>query len=93
MAIIYVIRIKDTTAENLTSSKLALSFFQDVLSNVIVDTIVIDFSEVVCMDNSFAKQYAICKNQSNTKKIREINISDEVNILIKSNMQEIEIAS
>ena len=93
MAIIYVIRIKDTTSESLKSSKQALSLFQEVLSNVIVETIVIDFSEVVFMDNSFAKQYAICKNQSKTKKIREINMSKDIDNLIKSNIQGIEIAN
>lgn len=92
MAIIYVIRIKDAISQSLISCKQALLFFQEVLSNVIVDTVVIDFSGVVFMSSSFAKQYVICKNQSKTK-IREINMSNDINILIKSNVQEIEISS
>ena len=68
MAITYVIRIIDAISQSLVSGEQALSFFQEVLSNVIVDTVVIDFSGVVFMSNAFAKQYAICKNQSKTKK-------------------------
>lgn len=91
MAIIYVIRIKDAISQTLTSSKQALSFFQEILSKVIVDTIVIDFSGVIFMSSLFEKQYVICKIKSNTKKIREINLCDDINNLIKSNIQEIEI--
>jgi anti-anti-sigma regulatory factor len=91
MAITHVILIKDAISQNLTSSKQVLSLFQKVLSSVIVNNVVIDFSGVVFMTSSFAKQYAICKNQSKTKKIREINISNDISIMIKSNIQEIEI--
>jgi len=93
MAIIYVIYIKDAISQSLTSSEQVLSFFQQVISKVIVDTIVIDFSGVVFMSSSSAKQYVICKNESNTKKIREINLRDEINHLIMSNIQGIEISN
>jgi len=93
MAIIYVIYIIDAISQSLTSSEQVLSFFQQVISKVIVDTIVIDFSGVVFMSSSSAKQYVICKNESNTKKIREINLRDEIDNLIKSNIQGIEISN
>lgn len=93
MAIIYVIRIKDAISQSLTSSEQVLSFFQQVISEVIVDTIVIDFSGIIFMSSSSAKQYVICKNESNTKKIREINLRDEINNLIMSNIQGIEISN
>lgn len=93
MAIIYVIRIKDAISQSLTSSEQVLSFFQQVISEVIVDTIVIDFSGIIFMSSSSAKQYVICKNESNTKKIREINLRDEINNLIMSSIQGIEISN
>lgn len=93
MVIIYVICIKDTISQSLTSTEQALSFFQEVLYNVIVNTVVIDFSGVGFMSSPFAKQYVICKNQSKTRKIMEINMSNDINTLIKSNLQEIEISS
>ena len=93
MAIIYVICIKDAISQTLTSSEQALSFFQEILSKVIVDTVVIDFSGVVIMSSSFEKQYVTCKNESNTKKIRELNLHVDISNLIKSSTQEIEITN
>ena len=67
MAIIYVIRIKDAISQSLISSnKFCLSL--KCCQIVIVENIVIDFSGVVFMSSSFAKQYVICKNQSKTTK-------------------------
>lgn len=92
MAIIYVIRIKEAISQNLMSSSQVLSFFE-VLSNSIIKNVVIDFSGVVFISSSFAKQYVICKQQSETTKIREINMSNDISIPIESNVQEIRLSS
>lgn len=71
--------------QSLKFCKQALYFFREVLSNVIVDTIVIDFAEAVFMDNSFAKLYVIRKDQSK-KRISEVKMINGIDILTRSNI-------
>lgn len=71
------------------SDNQSINFFREVLSNSIVNNIVIDFSGIDFISNSFAKQYIICKQQSKSKRFREINMSSEINCLINTNIQEI----
>lgn len=90
MTIMYVIPIKNAISARLLYSKEVLCFFQRELSKIAVDNIVIDFSDVKSMSHSFAHQYVTCKYQSKRKKIREINVPDNINILLELTRQEID---
>lgn len=90
MTIMYVIPIKNAISPSLSYSKEVLYFFQKELSKIIVDNVVIDFSDVKSMSHSFAHQYITCKNQSKRKRIREINVPDNITILLELVRQEID---
>jgi hypothetical protein len=90
MTIMYVISIKNVISQRLLSNKEALHFFQRELSIVVVDNVVIDFSDIKSMSYSFAHQYVTCKNQSKRKKIREINVPDYINIILELAKQDID---
>ena len=92
MTIIYVIFIKDAISSKLLTSKKALYLFEKELSEVVVDHLIIDFSQVESISHSFAYQYLVCKNKSK-KKIREINVHENICRVIKSAQQEIDTAN
>jgi anti-anti-sigma regulatory factor len=90
MTIMYVIPIKYAISPSLSYSKEVLYFFEKELSKIIVDHVVIDFSEVESMSYSFAHQYITCKKQNTRNKIREINVPDNISILLELVRQEID---
>src|SRR5687768_1961382 len=80
MTIIYVISIKNvlSTSEFL-DSKSAKQFFANVLHEIVINHIVIDFSGVKQMNHSFALQFLKSKQDMSTKKvIKEICISKNI---------------
>ena len=86
MTIIYVISIKNAVlASLLLGSECAKRFFADEISKIIVDHIVIDFSDVKVMNRSLAIQYLFCKqNMKEMKLIREINLSKNICRIIQT---------
>ena len=80
MTIIYVISIKNVLATSeLSDSKSVKQFFTNVISEVLVDHIVIDFSGVKQMNHSFALRYLKNKQDTSIKKvIKEICISKNI---------------
>lgn len=90
MTIMYVISIKNVISPRLLYNKEALYFFQRELSKIVVDNVVIDFSDVKSMSSSFARQYVTCKIQIKRKKIREINVPDNINTIIELARQDID---
>lgn len=80
MVIIYVICIKDiVSSSELLDSENARYFFDDEISSLIVNYILIDFTGVELMNQSFALQYLTSKQYMNEKKtIREINLPENI---------------
>lgn len=73
MTSIYVVSIKDIVSSHLTIDNKAQFFFENDLSKIIIDRIVVDFSQVKSISNSFAYQYLVSKKASKMKVI-EINV-------------------
>ena len=92
MAILYVISIKNVISARLVSSNKVLDFFENELTNMVVDNVVVDFSQVESISHSFAYQYLECRNKSK-KKVREINVHENICREIKSAQQEIDAAN
>ena len=69
MSITYVISIKNVlSTPELLDSESAKQFFTNVMSEILVDHIVIDFSGVKQMNHSFALQYLKSKQDMSIKK-------------------------
>ncbi|HET6589326.1 MAG TPA: hypothetical protein VFG45_04090 [Candidatus Nitrosocosmicus sp.] len=85
MAIIYVISVKNALlTPDLSNSESAKQFFTHIISEIIVDNIVIDFSGVRQMNHSFALQYLKSKQSVSLKKvIKEICVPKSVCQMIK----------
>jgi len=93
MTILYVISIKDVISPSLVSSNKALDFFENHLSNIVVDNVVVDFSGVKSISRSFAYQYLTCKYQYKRKKLREINVPSSINSILKLELQAMELSN
>ena len=80
MAIIYVISVKNVfSTSKLSSSKSAKQFLTNIISEIIGNHIVIDFSDVKQMNFPFALQYLETKQHLTLKKkIKEIGMSETV---------------
>ncbi|CAN5797229.1 hypothetical protein BH23THE1_BH23THE1_36160 [soil metagenome] len=93
MTILYVISIKDVISSRLVSSNKVLDFFKNELTNIVVDNVVVDFAGVESISRSFAYQYLTSKLQSKGKKIREISVPNNINAILKSELQTIEVSN
>ena len=70
MSITYVISIKNVlSTPELLDSESAKQFFTNVMSEILVDHIVIDFSGVKRMNLTFALQYLKSKQDMSIKKV------------------------
>ena len=80
MTTIYVISIKNVlSTPELLDSESAKQFFTNVISNTLVNHIVIDFSGVKRMNHTFALQYLKSKQDMSIKKvIKEICMSKNI---------------
>ncbi|MGD9673994.1 MAG: hypothetical protein AB7U98_11015 [Candidatus Nitrosocosmicus sp.] len=94
MVIIYVISIKDAiSSSELLNGESAKWFFTNVISNIVVNTVVIDFSYVTRINHAFAMQYLTSKRDMKGKKIiKEINQGKNIYRLIHIAEKEIEIS-
>ena len=96
MAIIYVISIKNVlSTPELSSSKSAKQFLTNIISEiVVVDHLVIDFSDVKQMNFPFALQYLETKQHLTLKKkIKEIGMSKSVCQMFQMAQKEIDQSS
>jgi hypothetical protein len=93
MAILYVISIKNVISARLVSSNKVLDFFENELTNIVVDNVVVDFSGVESISRSFAYQYLTCKHQCKGKKIREISVPSNIDTILKLELQAIELSN
>ncbi len=89
MTIIHVVSIKEVVSPHLTVSKTALDFFEKGLSNIVSTDLRIDFSEIKSINRSFAYQYLVSKHDCK-KKVREINVLNNVYQVLKSVQEEID---
>lgn len=93
MTIIWVVSIKNiisSSSESLDGDGVK-HFFSDEISKIIVDHVLIDFSEVKSLNDSFASQYLSSKDEFKGKKvIREINISENICKVFQTAQKEIE---
>ncbi len=89
MTSIYVASIKDIISSHLIIDNKAQFFFENDLSNVVIDRIVVDFSQVKSISNSFAHQYLVSKRASKMKVI-EINVPPNVCRIMSLIQREIE---
>lgn len=79
MTTIYVISIKSTISPELLGSDMAKLFFTDELSKIVVDYILVDFSQVKIMNHTFALQYLTSKHDIDRKKvIKAVNIPENI---------------
>ncbi|MDF0680249.1 MAG: hypothetical protein P0116_04725 [Candidatus Nitrosocosmicus sp.] len=80
MPTIYVISIKNVlSSHELLDSESAKQFFTNVISKILVNHIVIDFSGVKRMNQAFALQYLKSKQVMSIKKvIKEICMSKNI---------------
>lgn len=95
MAIIYVISVKNVlSTSELSSSKSAKQFLTNIISEIVVDHIVIDFSDVKQMNFPFALQYLETKQHLTLKKkIKEIGMSKSVCQMFQMAQKEIDQSS
>ncbi len=94
MAIIYVISVKNVlSTPELSGSKSAKQFFTNIISEIVVDHIVIDFSDVKQMNFPFALQYLETKQHLTLKKIKEIGMSKSVCQMFQMAQKEIDQSS
>jgi hypothetical protein len=68
-----------------------LDFFKNELTNIVVDNVIMDFSGVKSISRSFAYKYLTCKHQCKGKKIREISVPNNINEILKLELQTIEL--
>jgi hypothetical protein len=91
MTAIYVISIKSVISSELLSSDTAKLFITDELSKIVVDHILVDFSQVKTMNHTFALQYLTSKQDINRKKlIKEVNIPENIYRVFQDAQIEIE---
>ncbi|HET8794699.1 MAG TPA: hypothetical protein VFM31_12955 [Nitrososphaeraceae archaeon] len=95
MAIIYVISIKNALlTSDLSDSESAKLFFTNMISEIAVDNIVIDFSGVKQMNHLFALQYLKGKQSMSLKKvIKEICVPKNICQMIKVAQKEMDRSS
>jgi anti-anti-sigma regulatory factor len=91
MTAIYVISIKNVISSELLGSDTAKLFFTDELSKIIVDHILVDFSQVKTMDHIFALQYLTSKQDIDRNKvIKAVNIPENIFRVFQAAQKEIE---
>lgn len=78
------------STSELSGSKSAKLFFTNIISEIVVDHIVIDFSYVKQMNFLFALQYLKSKQHLTLKKIKEIGMSKSVCQIIQVAQKEID---
>lgn len=90
-AAIYVISIKNVISPELLGSDTAELFFTEELSKIVVDHILVDFSQVKTMDHTFALQYLISKRDFNRNKvIKAVNMAENIYRVFRAAQKEIE---
>ena len=65
---------------HLESNEIAVELV-DILNRIDGDDFILDFKQVVFVNMNFAQAYYNAKNES-PKRISEINISDEINVVM-----------
>jgi DNA uptake protein ComE-like DNA-binding protein len=91
MTAIYVISIKSVISSELLGSDTAKLFITDELSKIVVDHILVDFSQVKTMDHTFALQYLTSKQDINRNKvIKAVNMSENIYTVFQAAQEEIE---
>ncbi|CAN5621051.1 hypothetical protein BH23THE1_BH23THE1_17570 [soil metagenome] len=91
MTAIYVISIKSVISSELLGSDTAKLFFTDELSKIVVDHILVDFSQVKTVDHTFALQYLASKQDINRNKvIKAVNMAENIYGVFQAAQKEIE---